>query len=209
MHNQLVRDGIEVISEETDFVHVSGHPNRDDLKDMYKWIKPMSVIPVHGEQRHMLEHIKFAKEMSVPYPIKVENGDIVRLYPGKSPEVYDKAPYGKILIDGNIGVDEDAKSIKERRNLASNGFLNITIIIGNKGEILESPVIYFKGLPIIENEKFRDNLKDTVENIIKTFSLKNVKQDENLIETLKIGCRKLTKEKTGKKPVTNINLVRV
>ena len=209
MHNQLVRDGIEVISEETDFVHVSGHPNRDDLKDMYKWIKPMSVIPVHGEQRHMLEHIKFAKEMSVPYPIKVENGDIVRLYPGKSPEVYDKAPYGKILIDGNIGVDEDAKSIKERRNLASNGFLNITIIIGNKGEILESPVIYFKGLPIIENEKFRDNLKDTVENIIKTFSLKNVKQDENLIETLKIGCRKLTKEKTGKKPVTNINLVRI
>ena len=209
MHNQLVRDGIEVISEETDFVHVSGHPNRDDLKDMYEWIKPMSVIPVHGEQRHMLEHIKFAKEMSVPYPIKVENGDIVRLYPGKSPEVYDKAPYGKILIDGNIGVDEDAKSIKERRNLASNGFLNITIIIGNKGEILESPVIYFKGLPIIENEKFRDNLKDTVENIIKTFSLKNVKQDENLIETLKIGCRKLTKEKTGKKPVTNINLVRI
>ena len=209
MHNQLVRDGIEVISEETDFVHVSGHPNRDDLKDMYEWIKPMSVIPVHGEQRHMLEHIKFAKEMSVPYPIKVENGDIVRLYPGKSPEVFDKAPYGKILIDGNIGVDEDAKSIKERRNLASNGFLNITIIIGNKGEILESPVIYFKGLPIIENEKFRDNLKDTVENIIKTFSLKNVKQDENLIETLKIGCRKLTKEKTGKKPVTNINLVRV
>ena len=209
MHNQLVRDGIEVISEETDFVHVSGHPNRDDLKDMYEWIKPMSVIPVHGEQRHMLEHIKFAKEMSVPYPIKVENGDIVRLYPGKSPEVYDKAPYGKILIDGNIGVDEDAKSIKERRNLASNGFLNITIIIGNKGEILESPVIYFKGLPIIENDKFRDNLKDTVENIIKTFSLKNVKQDENLIETLKIGCRKLTKEKTGKKPVTNINLVRI
>ena len=209
MHNQLVRDGIEVISEETDFVHVSGHPNRDDLKDMYEWIKPMSVIPVHGEQRHMLEHIKFAKEMSVPYPIKVENGDIVRLYPGKSPEVYDKAPYGKILIDGNIGVDEDAKSIKERRNLASNGFLNITIIIENKGQILESPVIYFKGLPIIENEKFRDNLKYTIEDITKTFSLKNVKQDENLIETLKIGCRKLTKEKTGKKPLTNINLVRV
>ena len=209
LHNDIVRQDIELITEETDFVHVSGHPNRDDLKDMYEWIKPTSVIPVHGEQRHMLEHIKFAKEMSVPYPIKVENGDIVRLYPGKSPEVYDKAPYGKILIDGNIGVDEDAKSIKERRNLASNGFLNITIIIGNKGEILESPVIYFKGLPIIENDKFRDNLKDTVENIIKTFSLKNVKQDENLIETLKIGCRKLTKEKTGKKPVTNINLVRI
>ena len=63
LHNQLVRDGIEVISEETDFVHVSGHPNRDDLKDMYKWIKPKSVIPVHGEQRHMLEHINLQKNV--------------------------------------------------------------------------------------------------------------------------------------------------
>ena len=98
--------------------------------------------------------------MSVPYPIKVENGDIVRLYPGKSPEVYDKAPYGKIYLDGNIGVEEDAKSIKERRNLASKWFLNITIIIGNKGQILHEPVIYFKGLPIIENEKFRFTIKD-------------------------------------------------
>ena len=67
LHNQLVRDGIEVISEENEFVHVSGHPNRDELKEMYEWIKPRSIIPVHGEQRHMLEHIDFAKKMKIPY----------------------------------------------------------------------------------------------------------------------------------------------
>ena len=87
LHNQLVKEGIEVISEETEYIHVSGHPNREDLKDMYNWINPKSVIPVHGEHRHMLEHINFAKEMQVPHPIKVENGDIVRLYPGNKPEV--------------------------------------------------------------------------------------------------------------------------
>ena len=65
LHNQLVREGINVISEETDFVHVSGHPNRDDLKDMYEWIQPNSIIPVHGEQRHMLEHIIFAKKLQI------------------------------------------------------------------------------------------------------------------------------------------------
>ena len=115
LHNQLVKEGIEVISEESEFVHVSGHPNRDDLKDMYNWIKPKSVIPVHGEHRHMIEHINFAKEMQVPYPIKVENGDIVRLYPGKILEVYDKAPNGRLYVDGKVEVEEDALSIKERK----------------------------------------------------------------------------------------------
>ena len=71
-----------MISEETEFVHVSGHPNREDLKEMYQWVKPKCVIPVHGEHRHMIEHINFAKEMQVPYPVQVENGDIVKLYPG-------------------------------------------------------------------------------------------------------------------------------
>ena len=103
LQNQLVKDGIEVISEENEFVHVSGHPNRDDLKEMYEWIKPQCAIPVHGEHRHMIEHIKFANEMNVPNPVQVENGDIVKIYPGK-PHVYDKAPSGRLYVDGNISV---------------------------------------------------------------------------------------------------------
>ena len=209
LHNQLVRDGVEVISEENEFVHVSGHPNRDDLKDMYQWIKPNVVIPVHGEQRHMLEHISFAKEMNVPYPIKVENGDMVRLYPGNSPEVYDKAPYGKIYLDGKIGVDEDFKSIKERKNISSNGFLNIVIMATPKGNIHEEPIIILKGIPTNNLEDIKLSLSETIEKTVKSFSLNNIKQEENLIEAVKIACRKIVKEKTGKKPLTDINLIRI
>ena len=209
LHNQLVRDGVEVISEENEFVHVSGHPNRDDLKDMYQWIKPNVVIPVHGEQRHMLEHISFAKEMNVPYPIKVENGDMVRLYPGNSPEVYDKAPYGKIYLDGKIGVDEDFKSIKERKNISSNGFLNIVIMATPKGNIHEEPVIILKGIPTDNLDDIKLSLSETIEKTVKSFSLNNIKQEENLIEAVKIACRKIIKEKTGKKPLTDINLIRI
>ena len=209
LHNQLVRDGIEVISEENEFVHVSGHPNRDDLKDMYEWIKPRAVIPVHGEQRHMLEHISFAKEMNVPYPIKVENGDIVRLYPGNSPEVYDKAPYGKIFLDGKIGVDEEFKSIKERKNISSNGFLNVVLMITPKGNVHEEPVIILKGLPVDDLDEINSYISKEIEKTIKSFALNNIKQEENIIEAIKITCRKVIKEKTGKKPLTNINLVRI
>ena len=209
LHNQLVKNGIEVISEESEFVHVSGHPNREDLKDMYNWVKPKCVIPVHGEHRHMIEHINFAKEMQVPYPVQVENGDIVKLYPGDKPEVYDKAPSGRLYLDGNIGVEEDSQSIKDRKNLSINGYMEVTILVTSKGNIYQKPILTFKGLPINETEEFIYGLEEEIENTTKTFSLNSKKQEHNLMDAIKIVCRKYSKEKTGKKPFTNINLVRI
>jgi len=210
LHNQLVKNGIEVISEENEFVHVSGHPNQEDLKDMYNWVKPKAIIPVHGEHRHMMEHINFAKEMQVPYPVQIENGDIVQIYPGEKPHVVDKAPVGRMYVDGNISISEDSQSLKERKNLANNGYLEVTIIINDKGKVIKKPIFSFKGLPIeSQNEDFIFDLEDEVKKTSRTFSLNNSKQENILIEELKKNCRKLVKEKTGKKPYTNINLVRV
>ena len=209
LHNNLVKEGIEVISEDNEYIHVSGHPNREDLRDMYNWIKPKAVIPVHGEHRHMIEHIEFAKEMQVKYPVQVENGDIVKLYPGEKPEVYDKAPSGRVYLDGNVPVEEDSRSIKERRNISSNGFLEATIMITPKGNIHNKPLVTFRGLPVYENDEFIYGLEEEIERTVKTFSLNNTKQQDNLIDALKITCRKFSKEKTGKKPLTNINLVRI
>ena len=209
LHNQLVKDGIEVISEENEFVHVSGHPNRDEMKDMYSWIKPKCVIPVHGEHRHLMEHISFAKEMQVPHPVLVENGDIVKIFPGDKPEVYDKAPSGRLYLDGNISVHEDSQSIKDRKNLSSNGYLEVTLLITSKGNIHDNPILSFRGLPIYEEDEFTYGLENVIEKIAKSFKIGSRKQEHNLIDALKIACRKFTKEKTGKKPYTNINLVNI
>ena len=209
LHNTLVKNEINVISEETEFVHVSGHPNREDLRDMYNLVKPKCVIPVHGEHRHMAEHINFAKEMQVVNTVQVENGDIVEIYNDKKPKIIDKAPVGRLYVDGNISISEDDNSLKERKNLANNGYLEVTILINGNGKLLKKPILSFKGLPIYEKEDFFYDLEDEIENTSKTFSLKNKKQEYNLIEALKIGCRKIAKEKTGKKPFTNINLVRL
>ena len=209
LHNQLVKDGIEVISEENEFVHVSGHPNRDEMKDMYSWIKPKCVIPVHGEHRHLMEHISFAKEMQVPHPVLVENGDIVKIFPGDKPEVYDKAPSGRLYLDGNISVHEESQSIKDRKNLSSNGYLEVTLLITSKGNIHDNPILSFRGLPIYEEDEFTYGLENEIEKITKSFKIGSRKQEHNLIDALKIACRKFTKEKTGKKPYTNINLVNI
>ena len=209
LHNQLVKDGINVISEDNEFVHVSGHPNREDLKDMYNWVKPKCVIPVHGEHRHMIEHINFAKEMQVPNPVQVENGDIVKIFPGNKPQVYDKAPSGRLYVDGIVSVEENSKSIKERKNLSGNGYMEVTILVTPKGNIHKRPILSYKGLPIVEEDDFIYGLEEEVENTTKTFSLNSKKQEYNLIDALKIACRKYSKEKTGKKPFTNINIVKI
>ena len=209
LHNEIVKKEVELITEETDFVHVSGHPNRDDLKDMYNWVKPNSIIPVHGEHRHMNEHIKFAKEMQVPHDLRIEDGDIVRVYPGKSPEIIDKAPSGRMYLDGSIAVGENSQSIKERKSLSQNGYLEITLILSNSGK-LNKPVISYRGIP--ENsldEKIIFQMEDEIFNTCRTFSMKNKNQEKNMIEMVKQNCRRIIKNKTGKKPFTNINIARL
>ncbi len=209
LQNLIVKNKMEMISEENAFVHVSGHPNRDDLKDMYKWVKPQCVIPVHGEHRHMSEHVLFAKEMQVPKTLLIENGDIIKILPGKQPEIVDKAPSGKVYLDGTINVDTDSKSIKDRKNLSANGYLEITLIVSHNG-IIKKPIISYKGIPEKnEDDTFIFDMEDEIMNICRTFSMDNKKQQQNLIETLKQNCRRIVREKTGKRPYTNINIARI
>ena len=209
LHNDIIKQDIELVTEETDFVHVSGHPNREDLKDMYNWVKPNSIIPVHGEHRHMNEHIKFAKEMQIPHALRVENGDIIRIFPGDNPSVIDKAPSGRMYLDGSVGVGEDSQSIKERRKLSQNGYLEITLILNNSGK-LNKPIISYRGIPEnLLDEKIIFKVEDEIFNTCKMFSMKNKNQEKNLIESLKQNCRRIIRDKTGKKPFTNINIARL
>ena len=141
--------------------------------------------------------------------MQVENGDIIRISPGKNPEIIDKAPSGRMYLDGSIGVGEDSQSIKERRNLSQNGYLEITLILNNNGK-LNKPVISYKGIPEnTDNEKIVFEVEDEIFNTCRTFSTKSKSQEKNLIEQLKQNCRKVVKDRTGKKPFTNINIARL
>ena len=147
--------------------------------------------------------------MKVPKTLLIENGDIVKILPGNKPEIIDKAQSGKVYLDGNINVETDSQSIKDRKNLSTNGYLEITIIVSNNGSI-KKPVISYKGIPEKnEDDTFIFDMEDEIMNICRTFSMDSKKQQQNLIETLKQNCRKIVREKTGKKPFTNINIARI
>ena len=208
--NDFSKNDINVLSEENSMIHVSGHPAREDLKKMYSWVKPKILIPVHGEQRHMAEHISFAKDMGIKFPVKVSNGEILRLAPGE-PEVVDKVTWGRVYLDGKVLIDNDSPVLKERRNMAANGYMEITVLISKNGQIKNNPIVTLKGIPLIEEDasEIEYDLEDVVMDTCKTFNLNNSKQEKNLIDTLKGNCRKLINEKSGKKPLVNINLVRL
>ena len=122
----------------------------------------------------------------------------------------DKAPVGRMYVDGTVSVGEESQTIKDRKNLSYNGFLEITIIINDIGSVVKKPVITFKGIPNEDDiDSFVFDLEDKINSICKTFSLKNSNQERNLIEAIKTNCRKTVKEKTGKRPYTNVNLVRI
>ena len=209
LQNLIVKRDIEVITEENAFVHVSGHANREDLKDMYQWVKPKCIIPVHGEHRHMKEHISFAKEMQIPFSLKVENGNIIQISKDQKPQIIDQAPTGKIYLDGSVAVSLDSSSIKERKNISVNGLLEITLIISSNGKI-KKPVVSYRGIPEdAVSETFKFDLEDEITKTCKSFAVNNFKQEKNLIETIKQNCRKIVREKTGKRPFTNVNIARV
>ncbi len=210
MHNILVRRGINVVSEENAFIHVSGHPGREEMHEMYDWIKPDISVPVHGEHRHLKEHNIFAKVKKIKQPMLIENGDVLRLFPGRA-EIINKVNSGKLLVDGNRLVDEESQCLRDRKNISFNGFMDVSIIISKNGSVDRSPIINLKGLPIYDQElnEIKYELEDRIFDICKSYSLNNKKQEGNLIDNLKNSLRKIIQSRMSKKPFTNINLIRL
>ncbi len=114
-----------------------------------------------------------------------------------------------LYLDGNVSVDEDAQSIKDRKNLSANGYLEVTILVTPKGNIHNNPILSFRGLPIDDRDEFIYGIEDEIEKTVRTFKIGSKQQEYNLIDALKVCCRKFSKDKTGKKPFTNINLIRI
>ena len=210
IHNQLVKNNINVISEENAFIHVSGHPGRDEMRDMYEWIKPKISIPVHGEHRHMKEHYDFATSLGVPQPMLIENGDMIRIAPGE-PKIIDKVHNGKLYVDGNRVIDDQSRFLKDRKNIAHNGLMDVILIISKKGNLDRNPIINIRGLPFNDEEldECFYEMEDEILKTSKAYSLNNKKHEKNLIDALKSNLKKIIYSKTRKRPYTNITLIRV
>ena len=144
--NGLVDQGIEVITDRTHLVHVSGHPRRAELLDMIGWVRPKILIPVHGEALHMAEHATLARQAGVGQALQCRNGDLVRLAPGTA-EVIDEVPAGRLYKDGSLLVGAEQRTVADRRRLGFSGLVSVALAVTDRGELVGDPEVELTGIP--------------------------------------------------------------
>ena len=144
--NGLVRQGIEVVTDRTELVHVSGHPRREEVARLYGWLRPKIAIPAHGEPLHLSEHAAFANSVGVPHVLKASDGDLVLIAPG-DPGIIAETPHGRIAKDGNILMSVGDPSIQARTKLGFGGVVSIAFALSQRGEVAGNPDVIFSGIP--------------------------------------------------------------
>ncbi|PKP90036.1 MAG: MBL fold hydrolase [Alphaproteobacteria bacterium HGW-Alphaproteobacteria-16] len=202
--NVLAGKGVEMITDRQAFVHVSGHPGRPELAAMYDWIRPQILVPVHGEMRHIAEQARFGLEHGIAQAVVQNNGQIVRLAPGK-PKKIGNAPAGRLVLDGDVILPADGSTMNERRKLGLYGQMSVAVALKANGKLAGQPDVRIQGVPVEEDrEPF---LEEAREAAAKAASAGGDR--EKLREAVRLAARRVAVRWTGKKPVVDVMLIEV
>jgi ribonuclease J len=207
--NGLINQGIEVITDRTALVHVSGHPRRAELTDLISWVKPKILIPVHGEALHLSEHAALARKLGVPQVIQCRNGDLVRLSPPAG--VFDTVPAGRIYKDGALLVEADSRTVADRRRLSFAGAVSIALAMDEKGALVADPELDLIGIP----ERDRDGalihelVYDAVIETIRSMPRKRRTDLDAVAEAVRRATRSIVNDRWGKKPMCHVHVLAV
>jgi ribonuclease J len=207
--NLLIEQGIEVITDRTHLVHVSGHPRRGELEDLIGWVKPKILIPVHGEALHLHEHAALARRCGVHDVVQCRNGDLVQLSP--QVRIIDEVPAGRIYKDGALLVEADARTISERRRLSFAGAISVALSITERGDMAEGPSLDLIGIP--ERDREGRSMHEAVHDaLMQTFDSlpRGLRRDPDAIaEALRRAVRAAVAERWGKKPMCHVHVLPV
>jgi ribonuclease J len=209
LQNALVRLGVEIVTEEDHFVHVSGHPARDELVRMYQMVRPRVAIPVHGEARHLVAHADLAKECQVQQPLIIQNGDVVRLTPDGA-AIVDEVPVGRLASDGKGLLPLGGNALKDRRRVTLNGSAVATLVVDRQGRIAASPAISLIGL--VEETAAGAALpyfREAVERGFNELQAEQRRDDDAVREAVRRALRRAINDRFGKRPLMEIHLVRI
>jgi ribonuclease J len=212
LYNAFLERGVGLITaDEEHLIHVSGHPARDELKQMYAWARPRIAIPVHGERRHIVEHVRLAKELQVPEAIAPENGDLIRLAPGPVTKI-DEVPAGRLYVDGAVIIKSEDEALRERKRLASEGAINISIAVNGKRAMVAGPNVSLRGLAMEDEEDLdlaMDELERTAEAAFNKLNHAEREEDETVEAVLVRAVRKAAERLWSKRPLVDVSVLRI
>lgn len=210
LQNNLTERGVRLYTErDHPGIHVSGHPCRDELAEMYAWARPTIAVPTHGERRHLMEHAAFARDLQVPQQVTPRNGDMVRLAPGRA-EIIEEVPAGRLYVDGGVVTPENGDALRERRHAAFNGMVAVSVVLDGRGKIVSGPQVRALGLPTSSEDHLDDvldTLADEAENAMKR--LKGVEEDESIETAITRAVKKASQRIWGRRPVVETTVLRI
>ena len=202
--NQLSDLDVQIVTEKQAHVHVSGHPGRPELIEMYNWVRPQIVVPVHGEARHMAEQARLALSHGVPHAVIQKNGDVIRLAPSE-PKKLDEVRVGRLVLDGDVILPADGATITERRRMGFGGLITVALPVGDDGQLAGKPLIRPFGVPVEEDRE--DFIADATDAATRAF---NADADEERVrEAVRLAVRRCATLWTGKKPLVEVMLLQV
>ena len=207
LHNLLVTQGIEVITEKDQLVHVSGHPARDELQRMYGWVRPRISVPVHGEARHIREHARYARSLQVPEAIVVENGAVVRLSPDPA-GVVDHVAVGRLVVDGGSIVDVDDDALGARRKLTHNGLITASLVVDADGNLVAPPGVAVIGVADPAGTLAAGCVEALKDGLAALRPARKV-LDQAIEEAARAALRRVLKPLTRKRPTIQVHLTRL
>src|SRR5688572_12616636 len=204
IQNGLARNGCEIVTDGEALVHVSGHPRRDELRQMYRWMRPKIAVPMHGEARHLKAQAELAREMGVKTTFTLTDGEILRLAP--EPAVIDDAPVGRLFRDGRLLVSESDGPVRERRKLSIVGVVVVSLVVSRKGALIGEPLAVLDGVPAenAQGDSILDIVLDAVEGTMRSIPEKHRKNPESLAESVRRSVRAAVNEAWGKKPICKV-----
>jgi ribonuclease J len=208
--NGLVNQGIEVITDRTHMVHVSGHPRRAEMEELISWVRPQIVVPVHGEALHLSEHEGLARLNGVKHVVGCRNGDLLHLGPGK-PEIVDEVPAGRLYKDGNLLVGAESKTVADRRRLAFVGLVSLAMAVSDKGELMSDPEIELIGIPEKDGrgQDMADLAFDAAVNAFDQMARARRRDPDTVTETVRRAVRGAVGAAWGKKPICHVHILAV
>jgi ribonuclease J len=208
LQNALAGLGVVIITDETNpDIHVSGHPARDELTQMYQWVRPRIAVPVHGEQRHMQAHAELARSCQVQFALVPENGTLIRLSPD-GPEIVDRVYAGRLAADGDRLLPIGGAVLRSRSRLMWNGAVVATVVLDRKGRLATAPKISAPGLLDPETDmEFAAEIVAAIEDGVGR--AKRDATDEKVEESVRKAIRGVIRERRDGRPIVDVHLVRV
>jgi ribonuclease J len=208
--NGLIDQGIEIVTDRTHLIHVSGHPRRDELTDLINWVRPQILVPVHGEALHLREHAGLGRSLGIKHVIECRNGDVVRLAPG-TPGIVDEVPAGRQYKDGKLLVSAESRTVSERRRLAFAGFVSVALVVNGKGDLMADPEIEVLGIPEsgAKGENLADLAADAVLDTFENLPRPRRRDPDAAAESIRRAVRATIALHWGKKPACHVHVLTV